>query len=297
MSLRRYLPSTAFIVMVGALALSGGLVAIAQLITRPAPRAAELDPDTEALQAQQGAGWQKVLQDIEAESGVKLPEPQNPEVVHNLLTAAQSSNLTTEIGRTIFVNLSSANSQGLGQDIPTQDQLIAEAAAKLKTQEGEPAYTKADLVLVAQTQASLRAYGNGLITALLAHPDASPDKTYETMGYATDYQDASRLTAFPRLAAEHRALAAELAKLPTPATLGPLHLQLVNDISAMAGTYGDMAQVIADPLRGLAGLKEYQSLADEAARVFTNIGQTINKDGILFSKDEPGAAWDVLLGT
>jgi hypothetical protein len=53
--------------------------------------------------------------------------------------------------------------------------------------------------------------------------------------------------------------------------------------------------VVNDPLRGLQGLQVYQSAAGISVKVFTNIAQALNKNGILFKKDEPGAAWAALL--
>jgi hypothetical protein len=36
-------------------------------------------------------------------------------------------------------------------------------------------------------------------------------------------------------------------------------------------------------------------LLDEATRVLTNIASTLNKDGVLFTEDEPGSAWSAFL--
>ena len=56
-----------------------------------------------------------------------------------------------------------------------------------------------------------------------------------------------------------------------------------------------MQQVLGDPVRGLSAVQKYQSLTDEATRVLTTIAGTLNKDGILFTKDEPGSAWSAFL--
>jgi hypothetical protein len=56
-----------------------------------------------------------------------------------------------------------------------------------------------------------------------------------------------------------------------------------------------MQTTLSDPLRGLVGLQTYESKLDELARVFTNIAQNLNKDGILFNKSEPGSIWQSFL--
>lgn len=292
MSLRPYLPSPKFVVMVGSLALSAALVMGAQYVTRP--KIAQLAPSTAGTNASAG-DWQQALRDIEAQSGVEAPQAPDPDTVNLLLKEAHSDNLTTEVGRSLLINLSSASSQGLGQDMPTQDQLIAQAAAQINALATSTAYTAADLTIVPQSDAALRAYGNAVMAALIAHPKASAQNTYLAVGQAGDTQKEDTLAALAPIAAGYRAISQALLKTPVPQTLAPLHLQLLNDYAAMADAYPDMATIVSDPLRGLAAVQRYSSLIDEAKRVFTNIAQALNKDGILFTKDEPGSNWSAFL--
>ncbi len=46
---------------------------------------------------------------------------------------------------------------------------------------------------------------------------------------------------------------------------------------------------------GIAGLTIFDSTTKELERLFTNIAQTFAQNGILFTKDEPGNTWAVLL--
>src|SRR5581483_1720839 len=145
------------------------------------------------------------------------------------------------------------------------------------------------------TTASLHAYGNAVMALLLAHPEASASDTYMAIGRATDSQDPAALSSLSAIGAGYRAIALELLHVEVPLTLAPLHVKLINDYAAMAASYGDMGTIIDDPLRGLAAIQRYGALTDEAARVFTNIAQTLDKDGIIFNKDEPGASWSAFL--
>jgi hypothetical protein len=276
---------------VGSIALAGVLILAAKAYTNPPPAPAA---QVAAVQNQDAGNWQAALEDVQAQAGISAPQAPDGQAVSQLLNAAQSDNVTATVGRSLLVRLSNAKAQGLGDDLPTQDSIIAAARAQLPTVTAKT-YIAADLNVVVQTAASLRAYGNAVVVAVKAHPDASADQTYIEMGYAADYQDATRISDFAHRASEYRALARDLAALPVPKTLAPLHLSVVNDFSSMADTYADMTTVVEDPLRGIAGLKAFDSLASEAGRVFINIGQELNKDGILFTKDEPGAAWSALI--
>ena len=285
--------------MVGALAMSAGLVLAAEQISKPPTAAIVVNTQADT---QKGTGsvnnsnWEATLYAIQAANASTSIQVPDQTIVQGLLQGAQSSNITTTIGRTLFVNLSNEAAQGLGSDYPTQDKLIADANSQLadvvvKT----PPYKMNDLNIVDDSIASQHAYGNAVITIALSHPEANQNNTLLAVGYATDNNDQSQLDKLPPIEAAYRALAKDLAATPVPQTLAPLHLQLVNNLLALADTYPPMQKLISDPLQGLAALKSNQILFNESGRLFTNIAQDLNKDGILFTKDEPGSAWSAIL--
>jgi hypothetical protein len=293
MRLSSYLPSAQFALIVGSLLASGGLVVAAQYVTKQPT--VDLSVAKERAD-QQTADWQQSLEDIQNASGISLPEAPKQETVDALLKDAETSNLTTSIGRSLLIKLSNAKAQGLGDDIPTQDQLVSDAAAKVGASI-TPSYTLQDLSSVPQTKDSLYTYGNAVMEIMGNHPQASYEGTLYALGYATDYNDKSKLGDFAARGAAYTALAKELAAIDVPSALRPLHLVVVNDMASSGKTFSDMATLLEDPLRGLGGLQQYQSYTDEAHRVLTTIAENLNKNGILFSKDEPGSAWSALLST
>lgn len=298
MRVKKYLPSAQFILMVSALALSAGLVFAADFFTKPKPITSVVAADTSAGTSTPAINqnWEATLYDIQAQQGVgSLPTPPDQNTVDALRQAAQTSNLTDSIGRTLLVNLTNAKAQGLGDDIPTQNQLIAEATKQLQTNT-TPTYTKDDLNTVPDSTATLHAYGNALVLVLVQN--SKENKVYQTLyavGYAADNNSATELKKLSSIEASYRALVKNLLATPVPQTLEPFHLAIVNDFAQIADTYPDIESMVGDPLRGLAGLQKYQSLGDETDRMFINIAQTFGKDGILFSTGEPGRAWGALL--
>ena len=293
MNLRSYLPSAQFSVIAVSLVLSGGLVVGASMLTRP-PSAAQILAD--AAPIANGAGWEAELQDIQAQNAsASLPTPPSPADVQNFLSAAKTSNVTASIGRTLLVNLANAKTQGLGNDIPTQEKLIEAAQAQLKAPAATAAYALSDLSLVDDSAAAMHSYGNSTISAVLEHPKANESDTLVAIGYATDNQDQRQLDKLPAIGAEYLALAKDLAATLVPRRVAPFHLQIVNNLVKISDTYRGMQALMQDPLRGLSALQLYQTTTDETGRVFINIAQELNKSDILFSKDEPGVAWNLLL--
>lgn len=294
MSVVSYLPSAQFSLIVGSILISGGLVLAADYITDP------LAPSTVSTSASAPGGvdtrWQDTLRAIQEQNPLgNLPPAPNPTAVAELLEAAQTSNITNTIARTLLINLSEAKSQGLGSDIPTQEALVASALEQMGQGRGEAVYTSADLTLSTETSVAQKTYGNGVMAILNTHTGASYINTILAIGDMTDTGSKAKLADLSAIQTEYRAITRELAVLPVPPTLAPFHLQVINDLAHITDVYEDMKVVLEDPLRGIAGLELYRSLTDELARVFINIAQAFSKNGILFTKEDPGNTWGTLL--
>jgi hypothetical protein len=110
-----------------------------------------------------------------------------------------------------------------------------------------------------------------------------------------DYSDTKMVTPINESGQDYVGLAHDLAALPVPETLAPLHLQLINNLAGMGATTADMSAALTDPARGMAGMQVFESDSGEVQGVFTSIAKELNTDGIIFTKDESGAAWSGFL--
>lgn len=292
----RYLPSAQFVVIVASIALSGGLVLAAQYVTNDTPSSAHITASNQ-IDSLGTADWRTTLYEIQGASALQTGTEGREGVQASLdvlFEAAKTPNITENIGRSLLLSLSEAKSQGMGSDIPTQERLIAEAAKQLDTNTA-PLYKASDLTIVTDTPAALREYGNAAAGVIAQHPKASARDTYLAIGYAVDNNDATQLETLATIGKEYEAIAKDLLAVVVPQTLYPFHLQIINNFSRAAGSYADMQAILADPLRGFGGLQFYNDLTGEISRLFTNIAQTFSKNGILFTKDEPGIAWSSFL--
>ena len=294
--LQKYLPSSQFTLIAVALLLSVSLVFAADYVTKPKSVTSAVATVATSTTAQ-NTSWEATLYDIQAQQGVgSLPPAPDQNAVAALRQAVQTSSLTDSVGRSILINLANAKAQGLGDDTPTQTQIINEATAQLK-KNTSPAYANSDLTVVADSTSTLRAYGNALVLNLTKDIKNSADQTTYAAGYAADHNSDSELVKLKSVEAAYRTLVKDLLALPVPQTLAPFHLLIINDFAQMADTYPDLETLVSDPLRGLVGLQRYQLLGDEVDRVFINIAQAFSKDGILFSNQEPGHAWSAVLSS
>jgi hypothetical protein len=294
MGIRDILPSSRFTTVVGSIALAALLVWGAYTLTHlPAPQPQTLSVDTQLVQ---DTDWKTALEDIQSQNpSNKAPQPPSPDKVNTLLSAATSDNLTDTVARTLFINLSNAKAQGLGDDIPTQDELIAQAASQIRQKPAAKVYTNVDIALADNTQGAMKAYGNAFMSAVEAHPNASYVATVYAIGTTTDNGDPSRLKSLASIGQDYGALAKDISKVAVPSSLLPIHLQILNNMERMAELYPDMQKIYTDPLRALASFQLYDALTQETLRLFINVAQQFSQDGILFSKDDPGHAWSALV--
>src|SRR3989344_3016840 len=121
MNVVRYLPSAQFTLLVGALALSSMLVYTADYFSKVHPqKVATISAD---IPQPQDPNWEAALYAIQAQNASSSLLASDQNAVGELLNAAQSANVTESVGRTLLINLSDAKSPGLGDDIPTQNEI------------------------------------------------------------------------------------------------------------------------------------------------------------------------------
>lgn len=291
---RRLLPSRQFTLLVVSLALSGGLVFAADRVTHPSVAHITVDTTHNGYQAA-ASDWQTSLQAVQGASGITSPSGSDPATIEGLLEAAKSGNLTDSVSRSLFVNLFNAKSQGLGNDIPTQEQLVKGAISQVDAIAPKKTYTTADLTVVADGKDSMHAYGNASMTIFTTNSNGEFAQTLAIMDAAMTANDSNKLKDLKPIQETYKTIAQKLAATPVPKTLAPFHLELVNDYATMAATYDGMQALISDPLGGLAAVQQYRTLAQGAGSMFINIAQTLDKNAILFRTDEPGKTWSLLL--
>jgi len=290
----RYLPSRQFSLIAISLLLSTVLVFAADRITTPSA-SGSLTVDTKTQAAAPTGNWQDSLAAVQDSSGISLPPASDQNEVEALLQAAQSNNLTDSISRSLFVNLVNAKSQGLGGDIPTQEQIVTQALSQVPASTGVKTYTAADLTVIDNSPASLRAYGNAVMRILIDNSNNEYAKTMVVIDAATTQNDASQLELLKTIRKTYVRIGSELVEVPAPKMLAPFHLQLVNDYANMVTAYDGMQNLIGDPLGGVAAIQQYRTLTQDAGQMFINIAQTFDKNDIIFDKNEPGATWAILL--
>jgi hypothetical protein len=239
--------------------------------------------------------WVSTLGEVqESNPAYDVPEPPDKDMVASLLEEAGGDTQTERVSRSLLINLTNASAQGLGGDIPTQDRLVEEALREVELTPAAILYSQGDLSIAEDSPASLRQYGNAVMSALQRHPRASYRDTLLAISNAADPTTFSQLET---IGEAYAAAAEDLAAVSVPRSIAPLHLSIANNLQKIAATYTDMEALLADPLRGMSALQQYEFLMDETARMFTNVAQALQQGGILFTESEPGHGWSAFLSS
>lgn len=291
----RYLPSRQFSLIAISLFVSLGLVFVADKVTHPAQQGT-IAVDTQTAAAPNSVpDWQTSLDSVQKDSGISLPPPPDQSTVDALLQSAQSNNITETVSRSLLVNLANAKGQGMGDDIPTQTNIVNQALSQIPSSTGVQTYTADDLTITDNSTASLHAYGNAVMDILIHNSDQEYAKTLVIIDAMTTQSDDGQVALLDPIQKKYTLIANELLGVPVPKNLEPFHLQLVNDYTKLAKTYEGLKTLVSDPLNGISSIQQYRTLTQDAGQMFINIAQTFNKNDIIFTKDELGATWAALL--
>jgi len=291
---RSIMPSRQFLLLAGSLFVSVVLVLVALGIANPAYSGnakLESDTNTKYSDIQENFWKQEFASSTLAQNAADLNAK-----AQELIRAASTSNLTDTLGRSLLINYSAAQGQGLGGDSMTQDAITQQALAQIQNAQTTTVhYTASDIKTSPQTSASLHAYGNALIKTMVAHPRATFQTTMVAFGTAVDTHGSGTLSQLPLIQKDYEALAKDIANLKTPPVFASLASQLANNYADMGGSALTMQEVLSDPVKGLLGMQDFKILYSTNRQLFVDIGAIFRSQGILFSKDEIGFVWAMVM--
>jgi len=227
--------------------------------------------------AQSGAGESENVAQIRAQvSGV---EDGNP-------------NITQKVARQVFERYIAEKNAGVQTTVDFND-LAGDIMQSYETRVYADTYTSGNITIVDTTDASLRDYGNAYTTIIGQHQDI----------YTAQIQNHFRIDAanetitpdvawFETLAATYDQIVAKLLTLNTPRTLTDKHVSAINNLHGIAISLRDIAATETDTVRGLQGVQRYAALWTSQKVIYSDIASIFTTSGILFTLNEPGAAWN-----
>ncbi len=324
MNLYRFLPSRQFTFFIGAVALSILLIYGASFLgsgKKPGFLAAEIIPTDPSIAARDTDGdslpdWEEAVRGTDPNradtdndgtpDGEEIhvgrdPLKQGPndsliskeseEFVNGLIESASSTNLTSDISRTLFAQYIGSLNKGTNGDTQTQDALVEDAVNRAHVPLRGTIYNMPQLKVVADTKTNIHSFANASIVAMTRHPNASQINTAVVFDAAIGQTDPRAVKTLAIIGAEYHTMARDLANVPVPSSYADSYLQMINAYEQAAGAFEDMQAATDDPVRSIAGFANYVEMMSRSVALLKDIALKVKESGILFTTSETGSLW------
>lgn len=207
------------------------------------------------------SSWKEALNVVPQASPTRTPGLSSWQKEQDAIVSGPATTTTDVLARALISNFA-MNVQRTGTT--TLSDTDAAAQAQLLLQEMDvpqgPRYQLANLnITSANDRTTVLAYASAttkIINAFVAVQTVSDLKV--VFGDPTE-DVTKRLTQFSKNVAHYETLKQNLLVLKVPSSIAPLHLRLIQNYSDMQNGLKLMGDVYNDPMRGLAGLKQYQN--------------------------------------
>jgi len=201
---------------------------------------------------------------------------------------ADANTVTGAFARDLFTNYMNSRS-GVPPTAEEIDAFMQDALADLAAkQRAVKAYSLGSVRVSGSGQEALRAYA---IAAEEAFTQNTVDTDQNELFYFTEAVQKGDEGAMNQVRAISRAytnIAAALIQISVPNEAQSAHLNFVNAIAYMGTVVENMTSVENDPLRGMLGMSEYKSAADQMVRAYAELNTLFSGNGISIGQGATG---------
>ena len=274
---------------------------------------AELDTDGDGLKDWEEVLWKTDINKTDTDGdatddGVEITAGRNPLVAGMVKGTAYtdvlkkpseagagaknaSQSLTEKMGQEFaqryFAGKGVAEDEALGSE---SKQMIADALAR-NIEQGTAAYASvfAEKDLNISNAVSPKAYLNGVGATLRDNFNGIEVSELAVLDSILVSKDFSQATLLDRFASAYAKSVMSLRKTPVPPLYASAHLALLNGFQNTLFAVRDMRVIERDPARALVGLRVYLNESNRSREYLALYKNQVAKDGIAFTKEEPGA--------
>lgn len=191
--------------------------------------------------------------------GTYVENPQKEKTVGD--TKEELPSTTTDIiARNLLVNYAILQQNSATTTISDTDaEALANALIKGIPTPKTATYTTKDLNLSSDnSEAALSVYAEKINTAIQSFLSAHTISELDVIGDALTSKESAGLEKLSVIAAQYNTLHKKLLAIPTPSTIAPLHLRLVQAYANIATSVEGMKGMLSDPILGLSILAQYK---------------------------------------
>ena len=202
--------------------------------------------------------------------------------------------LTDTVGRDFFARYIELKQNNLDTNQQLVQGVIDQTIANAQTGATQgKVYTLSDLNLSSDTSSdSIKKYGNLVASVLIKY---SPSKSAADVAYsAFNDSNMSELSQIDSIVTSFNTISGLLIKVPVPQPLASNHLDLINQISAMATISQSLRNIEGDPMQSIVALGSYDKTQVNIISYLLNIKTYLVKNNISYGSTEPGLLFATL---
>ena len=232
-------------------------------------------------------------------AGEKINVPENPDWQLELGTISENiapieladttttSTMTDDVSRTLMSNYL-ALKQG-GTLTNTSAQNLVESTLSYVGQLDINSIPNQDLLVIPDSGTqSMRDYGEILGLVLKANKPRTPRNEITIIEEAIAQKDPEKLKELEDIATTYKHIAEELAVMPVPQKFTKAHLDMIDGANGMSKGLREIAQVLGDPFRGLAGIQIYQQSGIAFMQAKQATAAYLAQNGIVYKQGSGG---------
>lgn len=202
--------------------------------------------------------------------------------------------LTGQVGVQLMERYFLSQSSGpLGRD---PNEIANQIASGAVAQTREELYSRADITIVTDTDANIRAYGNALAQALEVNSVATGEHELQLLRRLLQTGDPEAQAKLVALASTTRGYRDDTLPLPVPASLAKPHLDLVNVYNAVYHDMRAFANPDADPLVTLVHVRRHEDDTRALGLALQNMFDALLPHAAVFERDDPAFLFAELAG-
>lgn len=200
------------------------------------------------------------------------------------------NNYTSSFAKNIFTASAYLGQKGNELTVKDQTELVSNLITKEAGRESAKEYTFNDLTVTKDTSSSAKvAYGNALGTSLKKLNEMNAKGgDLDILKEYSEKKDPKLLHTFSEKKAMLDGMIKELVAIKVPLSASIYHLMLINAFSKYSFVLDALSKIGTDPLRGLVGTQNHESVIMGLLTSVNNISAYFSYEKVTFTKKDPG---------
>lgn len=196
---------------------------------------------------------------------------------------------TTLTGKFAEIFFKSYIERGVAESSPeTKDAFINDALKTIEATTASKSYTPADIVIVNDSLDAFHTYGNEILRIAQSATVRNENELF-ILQRALEGNNPATLDDLKPIYEAYASMIDATLLVPTPRSLITEQIALLTVYESIRTDVSAMGQMFVDPLYAFARVKRYEDDAKNMLGVLKDIHTTLRSEGVVYSKDEPGA--------